>query len=235
MEQDFLKRITEALIFASDEPLSIKQICDCISNISPEEVKDVIALLSQEYSDAGRVFFLKRVGGGFQFATKPEYYKWIKHLYEGRMQSRLTRASLEALAIIAFKQPVTKVEVSMIRGVNSDGVIKNLLMRRLITMMGRATSPGRPLLYGTSPEFLRYFGLNSLEDLPKPKEIEELLTGGEGAAILSDFAEVDQDKYSQKSNYAEESDSLDNVTTIHDDLNPEQKPAVEEITDDSAE
>lgn len=194
MEQNFIKRITEALIFASDTPLSIKQICDCIGNVSTETVDDAITLLSQEYSDVERAFFLKKVGGGYQFATKPDYYKWIKRLYEGRIQSRLSRAALEALAIIAFKQPVTKVEISSIRGVNSDGVIRSLLVRKLITLVGRTGGPGRPLLFGTTPEFLRYFGINSLEDLPKPREIEELLAG-EGVAILSDFTRVDHQNH----------------------------------------
>jgi len=188
MDQEYIKRVVEALIFASDEPLSTEQIRICIDDVQIQEIDDAINLLIQEYSDIERAFFLKKVSGGYQFATKPEYFKWIKRLYEGRIQHRLSRAALEALAIIAFKQPVSKVEVSAIRGVNSDGVIKSLLLRRLVALAGRSSGPGRPLLYGTTPEFLKYFGLNSLDELPKLKEIEELLADGEGAAILYDFA-----------------------------------------------
>jgi len=189
MEREFLKRIIEALIFASDEPLSIKQIDNSIDEASMEEINEALTQLNEEYSDPCRAFSLKKVSGGFQFTTKPEYYRWIKRLYEGRIQYRLSRAALETLAIIAFKQPITKVEVSMIRGVNSDGVVKSLLTRKFITLLGRARGPGRPLLYGTTPQFLRYFGLNDLEDLPKPKEIEELMAEGQGATILTNIAE----------------------------------------------
>lgn len=191
MDQELITRISEALIFASDTPLSIGQIRECIGDISVDVVEESINGLVEEYTNVNRAFLLKKVAGGYQFATKPEYYKWIKHLYEGRIQTRLSRAALETLAILAFKQPVTKVEVASIRGVNSDGVIKNLLMRKLINIMGRAAGPGRPLLYGTTPEFLRYFGINSIEDLPKPKEIEELLSDGEGAEIFSNFAGIE--------------------------------------------
>ena len=193
MDRIFLKRLIEALIFASDSPLTIKDLQTAIDEVSLEETEEAVKVIHEEYSNGNYGFFLKKVAGGYTFATKPEYYKWIKQLFEGKIQSRLSQAALEALAIITYKQPVSKIEVSTIRGVNSDGVIKNLLLRKLITIVGRSTGPGRPLLYGTTPEFLRYFGLNSLNDLPKPREIEELLSDGEGATLLSNLEKDNED------------------------------------------
>ena len=179
MDHIFLKRLIEALIFASDSPLTIKDLQTAIDEVSLEETEEAVKVIHEEYSNGNYGFFLKKVAGGYTFATKPEYYK--------------SQAALEALAIITYKQPVSKIEVSTIRGVNSDGVIKNLLLRKLITIVGRSTGPGRPLLYGTTPEFLRYFGLNSLNDLPKPREIEELLSDGEGATLLSNLEKDNED------------------------------------------
>jgi len=115
------------------------------------------------------------LAGGFQFVTRPELANYIKQYYKGKSKSRLSRAALETLAIIAFKQPISRPEIDMIRGVNSDGVVKNLLERNLIFISGRSETIGRALLYSTTPEFLRYLGINEISDLPKPKEIEELL------------------------------------------------------------
>lgn len=172
MDEIELQHAVEALLFSSDKPLPAKQISQ-ILNISEKKSLRYIEDLNKLYES--RAFKIIQVAGGFQMVTRPEYYGWIRQLFKTRSKNRLSRAALEALAVIAYKQPVSRVEVEHIRGVNSDGVIGTLLERNLITIKGRAEAVGRPLLYGTTEEFLRYFGLNSLSDLPKESEIEVLL------------------------------------------------------------
>jgi segregation and condensation protein B len=188
MNKDQLKSVIEAMIFASDSPLTIHQMVSVLENFEKTEIEEVIGQINVELE--GRAFTLKKVSGGYQFATRPDYSRWIKKMYQGKERNRLTRAALETLAIIAFKQPISRVEVSAIRGVNSDGVIKGLLERKLITISGRGEGQGRALLFNTTPEFLQYFSINELADLPKPKEIEELLAAGEGARIMSELEEA---------------------------------------------
>jgi segregation and condensation protein B len=187
-----LKSIVEALIFASDVPLSLKQIKEIINEpskkflsengsltITEEDVKKAIDDLNLEYSERGSSFRIIEIAGGYQFATLPEFAKWVGKLFKERSKKKLSQAALETLAIIAYKQPISKPEIESIRGVNVDHVIKNLLERKLITIVGRAETIGRPLLYGTTQEFLKYFGLKNLSDLPKPTEIEEIISGGD--------------------------------------------------------
>jgi segregation and condensation protein B len=179
METQELKRIVEALIFAADGPLSAERILETLDPQNGFELNVVIDELNREYEESGRAFTIRQVAGGYQIVTQPNYANWIKKLYLGRQKTRLSQAALETLALIAFKQPISRVEIAQIRGVNSDGVIGTLLERKLITISGRSEAVGRPLLYSTTPEFLKYFGLNDLADLPKPREIEELF-GKEG-------------------------------------------------------
>lgn len=179
MDTQELKRIVEALIFAADGPLSAERILETLDPQNGFELDVVIDELNREYEGSGRAFTIRQVAGGYQIVTQPNYASWIKKLYLGRQKTRLSQAALETLALIAFKQPISRVEIAQIRGVNSDGVIGTLLERKLITISGRAEAVGRPLLYSTTPDFLKYFGLNDLADLPKPREIEELF-GKEG-------------------------------------------------------
>ncbi|MFO7891929.1 MAG: SMC-Scp complex subunit ScpB [bacterium] len=175
MEIDKLKKITEALIFASDEPLSITQIKSIVDEASPRQIKQAIEQLNHEYSQTNRSLKIVQVAGGYEMVTHESYAQWVKELFKRRSASRLSQAALETLSIIAFKQPISNTDISSIRGVSSSGVLKTLLERKLITISGRAEGPGRPLLYKTTKEFLRYFGINSIDELPKPREIEELL------------------------------------------------------------
>lgn len=171
----YIKRIIEALLFASDVPLSKNRILSVIESIKESDIKSSIDELNQDYEDSGRSFRVCTIGGGYQLVTIPEFSKYIKSLFKHRARSRLSHAALEVLSIIAFKQPISRPEIDHIRGVNSDGVIKTLLERNLITISGRSETVGRALLYGTTAEFLRYFGINDISDLPKPKELAELL------------------------------------------------------------
>jgi len=170
-----IKKIVEALIFASDSPVSENRINYVIEELDPTLINRIIEELNAEYDQTQHSFRIVRLAGGFQFVTRPEFVRYIKLYYKGRTKSKLSRAALETLAIIAFKQPISRPEIDSIRGVNSDGVVRNLLERNLIHISGRSEAIGRALLYNTTPEFLRYFGINNVADLPKPKEIEELL------------------------------------------------------------
>jgi segregation and condensation protein B len=185
MDRAEFKHILEALIFASKTPLTVKQIMAILPEETPETIQAAAAELQDALSD--RAFALKKVAGGYQFASKPEYSQWISKMFEEKERSRLSRAALETLAIVAFKQPISRVEISAIRGVNSDGVMKTLLDARLVTISGRDHGPGRALLFKTTPEFLHYFGINDISDLPRPREVEELLAEGEGGQLLKDL------------------------------------------------
>lgn len=179
---NFYKNIIEALIFASDEPLSDSEIVRTIKGIDGEDaeinnqiISEIIEELNQDYKTSGNSFGIVKIAGGYLFATKEEYSKYIGYLSSEKSKRRLSQAALETLAIIAYKQPITKPEIESIRGVNSDHIIATLLEKKLITISGRSETIGRPLLYSTTKEFLIYFGLNSIQDLPKPREIEEIM------------------------------------------------------------
>lgn len=175
--------IIESLIFAADDPIpspeiirAIKEIDGEDTEINKEDVLTSVEKLNQIYSEAERSFRILQIANGFIFATQPEYAKYVGFLSSVRSKRRLSTAALETLAIIAYKQPITKPEIEQIRGVNCDYMINILLEKNLITIKGRAETVGRPLLYVTTTEFLKYFGLNSISDLPKPREIEEIMT-----------------------------------------------------------
>lgn len=180
--ENIYKNIIEALIFSSDEPLTNAEIIKAIkgidgedSDISSDDISSAVDLLNQEYETSGRAVKIVKIAGGYLFATREEYAKYIGYLSSEKTKRRLSQAALETLAIIAYKQPITKPELESIRGVNSDYILATLLDKKLITISGRAETIGRPLLYTTTDEFLKYFGLNSLSDLPKPREIEEIM------------------------------------------------------------
>jgi segregation and condensation protein B len=174
--------VIEALIFASDDSLSADEIIRAIKEIdgediqiTKEEIEDTVDLLNNKYNENENSFRILRIANGFMYATSEEYAKFVGYLSSERAKRRLSQAALETLSIIAYKQPVTKPELESIRGVNSDYILTTLLEKNLITIKGRAESVGRPLLYGTTDEFLKYFGLNDLSDLPKPRELEEIM------------------------------------------------------------
>lgn len=178
------RQIIEALLFASDEPLSIPQIIDILKiaedggrriRMREEEVLTVIRELNAEYVRQERAFRIIQVAGGYQYATMPDFAEWLGRLVKERAKRKLTQAVIETLSVIAYKQPITKPEIEAIRGVNADYAIQKLMERGLVTIIGRAATAGRPLLYGTTADFLKHFGINDLSDLPKPREIEEIM------------------------------------------------------------
>ena len=175
MKENNLIGILESLLFASDNPLSVKKIKELLPEIDAAVIRETLKHLQDSYENSHSALEIVEIGGGFQIVSRKEFAPYIQLLYKGRMASRLTQRAMETLAIIAYKQPITKQEIEAIRGVNVDGVVKTLLERDLIMIKGRQKAPGNPLLYGTSRKFLNYFGLKSLNDLPKLKEIDELL------------------------------------------------------------
>ncbi len=170
-----MQQIIEALIFASDTPLPSKKIKAIIEEASERDIKKHIEAINAKYDQMNSPLTIVEVAGGYQIVTRPDYEPWIKQLYRTRSASHLTQKALETLAIIAYKQPITKQEIEAIRGVNVDAVMRTLIERNLVSIRGRKKAPGNPLLYGTTAFFLEYFGLKSLDDLPKLKEIDELL------------------------------------------------------------
>ena len=175
MTQNNLHGILESLLFASDNPLSVKRMKELLPQIEGTAIRDALKKLQDSYKKKQGALEIVEIGGGYQIVSRKEYAPYIQLLYKGRMASRLTQRAMETLAIVAYKQPITKQEIEAIRGVNVDGVVKTLLERDLVMIKGRQKAPGNPLLYGTSRKFLNYFGLKSLNDLPKLKEIDELL------------------------------------------------------------
>lgn len=167
-----LKTLVEALVFVSSEPIRLERIVETL-DAERKSVALVLQELVAEYAAARRGFILQEIAGGFQFRTRPEHGEWVRRLVKNR-PFRFSRAALETLAIIAYRQPVTRAEIEYLRGVDSGGVVKTLLDRHLLRILGKKDVPGRPMMYGTTREFLELFGLAELAGLPTLKEFSEL-------------------------------------------------------------
>lgn len=168
--------IIEALIYVSDEPLSAKTIADVLKEDEPT-IAGAIATLVEEFNARGSGLHLREVAGGWQFATRPEYHEHVRAFLKSRPSAKLSLASLETLAVIAYKQPITVPEILDIRGVQSPSSIKTLLDKKLIVAKGRKETVGRPMMYGTSKEFLIQFGLKDLSELPSIEDFQDLAGG----------------------------------------------------------
>jgi segregation and condensation protein B len=168
-----LKNIIESMLFVSKDPLTIDRIKNVLAFADTKEIRNALKVLLDEYESRKGGFFLHEVAGGYQIRTRPEYTEWIKRLVKPNPR-RISKAALETLAIIAYKQPVIRSDMEHIRGVDCGGVIRMLLERKLVRVLGRKKIPGRPLIYATTKQFLETFDLKDLKDLPTPKEIEEL-------------------------------------------------------------
>jgi len=163
------KGIIECLLFVATEPVSLKTICE-IAEIDKEDALELMGELQEEYRRRRRGLQILEIAKGYQLCTRPEFASYIERLYKPQSSSGLSKAALETLAIIAYKQPITRGEIEMIRGVKVDSSIATLVEKELIKEVGRKDGPGRPVLFGTTPDFLRYFGLKDLKDLPDPEE-----------------------------------------------------------------
>lgn len=178
MNTDSLKSIVDALIFASEMPLGIARIRQIIQEVAQEDIPasaihTVIDQLNADNRESQRGFYLQEVAGGYQYRTRPNYAQWIKKIKKSKA-FRLTQSTLETLAIIAYKQPIIRTDIEKLRGVDSGGVIKNLIERSLIRIVGRRNIPGRPFMFGSTRRFLEVFGLDRLEDLPSLREFDGL-------------------------------------------------------------
>ena len=187
-----LLRLIEALIMGSNEVVSardIRVVFDEVNKIasesttqnrfetiSAEELNKFVDILNKEYEEKSHPFRIQKIAGGFLFVTLPEYAIWLGKLYNERARRKLSSTAVETLAIIAYRQPISKTEIEFIRGVNCDYILKTLLEKNIVSIVGRASTPGRALLYGTTSEFLKQFGLNEISELPKPREIEDMIS-----------------------------------------------------------
>ncbi|WP_428058643.1 SMC-Scp complex subunit ScpB [Candidatus Avelusimicrobium faecicola] len=160
------KKIIETLLFITDRPVKPGRLSEVVETVSAKQVLAIIEELTREYAQTGRAVQIVEVGGGFQMATKPEYGRWVRKLYNEKMTTKLSNAALETLAIIAYKQPITRAEMESIRGVDVAGPLERLLERGLVRVVGKKDTIGRPMVYGTTDEFLRMFGLNKVSELP---------------------------------------------------------------------
>lgn len=187
------RAIVEALIFASDEPMTAVVLAQILQldeqNPDGEDQNyttyfdNIIAEINADLALTARPYRIVTVAGGYHFATTAEQGEYVQKLLKAKSRRRLTQATLETLAIISYRQPISKPEIEAIRGVNSGEIVNSLIEKDLVTIVGRAEVIGKPLLYGTTKEFLRIFGLNALSDLPKLREIEELLQHRQQTAI----------------------------------------------------
>ncbi|HRE39884.1 MAG TPA: SMC-Scp complex subunit ScpB [Ignavibacteria bacterium] len=174
-----IKNIIESLIFASEEEISSKQIKEVLDGfgkkISLNEIDKITDALNKEFAEANKPYSIIKIAGGYQFSTKKEYSFYIGKLFTEKQKKKLSQSAIETLSVIAYKQPITRSEIEFVRGVNVDYIVNSLLERELITISGRADTPGRPILYSTTKNFLKILGLNSIDDLPKLKEINDIL------------------------------------------------------------
>ncbi len=185
--QDSAREIVEALVIATTEPLPLRAI-SAIANISESAARTIIDGLNEDYRSSGRAFEIKEIAGGFQIYTLPRYAQWVGALH--KRKEKLSKPALETLAIVAYHQPIIRADIEKIRGVDATSVLDTLLQKNLIKTSGRLPGPGRPIKYVTTREFLRYFGINDISELPKEEEFGERVVGGfveekQGPAVAS--------------------------------------------------
>jgi segregation and condensation protein B len=166
-----LRQILEALLFTSSLPIAVDRLKDLLGVDDRGEIRALVEELRIDYEATGRAFQVEEISGGYVILTRPEYGEWVGRLKGGREQFRLSRAGLETLAVVAYRQPVLRVDIEKIRGVGCGPVLRSLLEQGLVRVIGRADLPGSPLLYGTTPRFLREFGLRSVKDLPRDRDL----------------------------------------------------------------
>lgn len=179
-----LKSIIEAILFAASDPISLKQFQHAIPNVNLRVIRKTLAQLTDDYQQMDRSFHLIEIANGYQICTKPEYSEWIRKFYIQQVRVTLSPSALETLAIVAYKQPVTRSDVATIRGVNSDSVINALVEKNLVCVSGRKEGAGRSLLFSTTDTFLQQFGLKDHTELPSLEEIDQLLSPSNGMENL---------------------------------------------------
>ncbi len=235
-----LERVVEAILFAHEGPVTVEMLVEALPTAEPHAIRAAIKSLGSEYERTERSFEIVKVAGGYQICTGERWANWVARFQRGNRRARLSRAAVETLAIIAYRQPITRTAMEEIRGVDSGAVLHTLLERNLITVRGRGRGIGRPLLYGTTSDFLAYFGLDRLEDLPRLDEIESLLKERETEERIEDFDVMDQGLESPTFPTAGETmvgETIGDQTTIDesngDDSTVDESTVDESIVDDS--
>ena len=193
VEKEKLIGIIEALIFASEKPITEDEIRRVVPNIAPKEIRGALTDLKKIYEQSSGGIFIVEVAGGYQFRTRPEFSEYVRQLLEEKPK-KLSRAALETLAIIAYRQPLVRSDIERIRGVDSGGVVKILLEKNLIRILGKKDVPGKPLLYGTTKDFLETFGLKDLKSLPTIREMGTLFAEGDIEEQKTLFSNDDKDQ-----------------------------------------
>ncbi len=206
MQQDERLILFEALLFASERPLSPKRIIQFLGKSAKTDLPKLVEKLNDSFAESGRSFRIREIAGGYQLYLMPTYARAVEKFLKKQRERRLSQAALETLAVIAYKQPVSRSDIEHVRGVNSDGVLASLLERKLTAIVGRSQKVGRPLLYGTTNRFLEYFGLNTLEELPRLDELVlpedettgenqvELELGGENESDINELEAPELDE-----------------------------------------
>ena len=219
-DSDRVRNIVEAVLVTADTPVTPGRLLGLFKGLSGREIRRAIDELNERYDAGGHAMTIVEVAGGFQISTRREFGSWVRKFHE-RGRIRLSQAALETLSIIAFKQPVTRAEVDNVRGVDSGGVIRTLMELSMIRIVGRSEGLGRPMLFGTTKEFMVHFGLKSLADLPRPKELEELLASGEHKALgesgEAEAGTVDGDSSAPESDESGDDDTERAIVGSHDD------------------
>ncbi len=204
-----MKRIIEALLIATDMPLSLKRATE-ITNLPEDEIRKFIDELNEEYHLSGRSFEIKEIAGGFQIYTLSDFALWVGALHDRK--SKLSKAALETVAIVAYHQPITRPEIEKLRGVDSSWVLDTLLQKGLVKTVGRLPVPGRPIKYATTKEFLRYFGIKDLNDLPREEDFGAQIAG---AALEEQQDELDKVNLEEKKEDEGEEGELTEIQERH--------------------
>jgi segregation and condensation protein B len=226
-----LKNILESLLFVAEEALSVERLKKLVESADGAEIRQALEALQADYDSRRGGFYLAEVAGGFQFRTRPDYTAWIRRLIDPK-PVRLSKAALETLAIIAYKQPVIRTDVEHIRGVDCGGVLRQLLERKLVRVLGRKEIAGRPLIYATTKRFLETFDLKDLKDLPTPREIEEF-----GKPPLEERGHIaiepDEEAVPPAEDLMETPQPAEDSEARAPAVSPETEPAVEPPTKDA--
>ena len=181
---EYLKGAVESLLFVSEKPVTLEQLKETLEGVSVQQIVSILSILQKEYAQGTRGMVIVEIAGGYQMLTSPQHVTYIRRFYKTIQREKLSKPALETLAIVAYKQPVCRQDIELIRGVNSDGVVMHLLNKGLIKIVGRKDVVGKPYLYGTTKQFLEYFGLKSLEDMPKIEEFFSLNTDSQESTSM---------------------------------------------------
>ncbi|MCK5013036.1 MAG: SMC-Scp complex subunit ScpB [Candidatus Omnitrophica bacterium] len=241
-----VKGVVESLLFVNERPVTLDQIRKVLETVGASDTKKAITSLQDEYENRKSGIMIVEIAGGYQMLSNPAYASYLRSFYKTKHKEKLSKPALESMAIIAYKQPVTRSDIELIRGVNSDGVVAHLLNKELIKVIGRKDVPGRPYLYGTTKQFLEYFGLKSLDDLPTLEEFPTLQPAAESNIIELDDEETISEDLSLETETTEANEEereelpqsqKDEAASINEgegiEIEEEEKPEISEgLTED---